>query len=217
MTDHVLFFDTETTGLPKNWKAPMADLDNWPRVIQLAWLVADLSGETLTSHEILIKPNGWEIPKEDFWITHGFDTELSLRAGQPLEAALSVFVEDMQACEYMVSHNLDFDRNVLGAEMLRLGVKSPRKLTRICTKEASTEYCKLPFDGQRAWLSKQKGSGKQYKWPKLQELHLFLFGKDFEGAHQAGGDVAALKACFFELLNRGVIKLQPLPNEGTQS
>jgi len=33
-----LFFDTETTGLPKNWKAPIEDLNNWPRLVQLAWL-----------------------------------------------------------------------------------------------------------------------------------------------------------------------------------
>lgn len=38
------FFDTETTGLPKNWRAPMHDLDNWPRIIQLAYLVFDLDG-----------------------------------------------------------------------------------------------------------------------------------------------------------------------------
>ncbi len=31
-----LFFDTETTGLPRNWHAPASDLANWPRLIQLA-------------------------------------------------------------------------------------------------------------------------------------------------------------------------------------
>ena len=25
-----LIFDTETTGLPKNFKAPITDTDNWP-------------------------------------------------------------------------------------------------------------------------------------------------------------------------------------------
>lgn len=207
--NNFMIFDTETTGLPKNWQAPMADLDNWPRVIQLAWLVADPKGETLKSHEILIRPNGWEIPKEKFWIEHGFDTDLSLRDGQPLEAAVEVFVQDMQTCEYMVSHNLDFDRNVLGAEMIRLGVKSPRKLTKICTKELSTDFCKLPFEGQRAWLSKQKGGAQRYKWPKLEELHKILFGVDFGNKHQAGGDVAALKDCLFELIKREVITLNP--------
>ena len=26
----IFFFDTETTGLPRNWKAPITDIDNWP-------------------------------------------------------------------------------------------------------------------------------------------------------------------------------------------
>ncbi len=30
-----LFFDTETTGLPKNWKASLTDLNNWPRLSEL--------------------------------------------------------------------------------------------------------------------------------------------------------------------------------------
>jgi hypothetical protein len=33
-----LFFDTETTGLPSNYKAPATDLNNSPRLVQLAWL-----------------------------------------------------------------------------------------------------------------------------------------------------------------------------------
>jgi DNA polymerase III epsilon subunit-like protein len=204
--NNFMIFDTETTGLPKNWKAPMTDLDNWPRVIQLAWLVADINANTLKNHEILIRPNGWEIPKEKFWIEHGFDTDVSLRDGQPLEATLAVFVEDLQTCEYLVSHNLDFDHSVLGAEMLRLGMKSARKPTKICTKELATDFCKLPFEGQRAWLSKKE---KRYKWPKLEELHKILFGVDFDNKHQAGGDVAALKACLFELIKREVIILNP--------
>ena len=32
---HYLFFDTETTGLPKNYNAPITDTDNWPRLVQL--------------------------------------------------------------------------------------------------------------------------------------------------------------------------------------
>jgi hypothetical protein len=32
-----LIFDTETTGLPKKWAAPISDTDNWPRAIQIAF------------------------------------------------------------------------------------------------------------------------------------------------------------------------------------
>ncbi len=36
---YYVFFDTETTGLPLNWKAPVTELENWPRLIQLAYIV----------------------------------------------------------------------------------------------------------------------------------------------------------------------------------
>ena len=39
-----LFFDTETTGLPKNWNAPIQNVNNWPRMVQIAWLLYDNNG-----------------------------------------------------------------------------------------------------------------------------------------------------------------------------
>ena len=37
----ILFFDTETTGLPKKYDAPASNVDNWPRLIQLSWIICD--------------------------------------------------------------------------------------------------------------------------------------------------------------------------------
>ena len=42
-----LIFDTETTGLPKKFNAPITDLDNWPRLVQLAYLVYDFDGNLI--------------------------------------------------------------------------------------------------------------------------------------------------------------------------
>lgn len=200
---NICFFDCETTGLPKNWRAPMSDIDNWPRVIQLAWQVTDPQENVLTAGSYLIKPDGWVIPVEKFWIDHGYNTEKSLEEGRPMQEIAELFMAAMQSCEYLVSHNMDFDHNVVGAEMLRLGLRGKR-LQKICTKEVSTQYCAIPFEGQRAYMSKKDG---RYKWPKLSELHMKLFREDFQDAHDAGGDVAALKKCFFELVTRGVIRI----------
>ena len=43
-----LFFDTETTGLPKNYKAPASDLNNWPRLVQLAYHLYDNDGNKIS-------------------------------------------------------------------------------------------------------------------------------------------------------------------------
>jgi DNA polymerase III epsilon subunit-like protein len=199
----ILFFDTETNGLPVNPQAKMQELQNWPRVIQLAWLLASSDGEVLNQGERLITPDCWEIPKEEFWISKNFTTERSKKEGVWLRQALTEFLKDQAECDLMVAHNLAFDYPVLGAEMLRYQMRG-KKVEKICTMESSTLFCMIPFKGQRAYLSKKEG---KFKYPTLQELYKVLFKKEFEHAHTAGGDTAALKDCFFELLKRGVIEI----------
>ncbi len=72
-----LVFDTETTGLPIRYDAPMRDVSNWPRVIQLAWALYDSKANLVEQKVDLIKPDGWEIPREAFWIENGFSQEKS--------------------------------------------------------------------------------------------------------------------------------------------
>ncbi len=55
-----LIFDTETTGLPKKWSAPLTDFDNWPRAIQVAWQVHDLSGKCISNQSYIVQ-SGLEI------------------------------------------------------------------------------------------------------------------------------------------------------------
>lgn len=199
-----LFLDTETVGKAKDFKAPMTDLDNWPRILQLGWLLTDDEGNHINEKEYLIVPDLWEVPKEPFWIEHGFSTEKCKAEGIPLRQALVEFIADLAQSEYLISHNMNFDKNVVGAEMLRYEMRG-KKVTKICTMESSIEFCKLPFPGQREWYGKVT---KTYKWPKLDELHVALFGRSMEGGHHAGEDVRALKNCFFELVKIGVISLQ---------
>jgi DNA polymerase III epsilon subunit-like protein len=196
-----LFFDTETTGKPRNYKAPMHDLDNWPRVIQLAWLLVDQNNLERSTWKYLIKPDGWEIPKEPFWLEHGYDTDKSLAEGVPLRDALDSFLLDLNEAEHLVAHNMAFDYPVLGSELIRAGLRG-KKLNRICTMDASVQFCQIPFPGRRSYPG-AKAQG--YKWPKLEELHRKLFNEDFDGAHDALVDVQAMRRCFFELVKRGVI------------
>lgn len=207
-----LTFDTETTGKPKNYKGKMSDLDNWPRVIQLGWQVRDKDGNVLKETDYLIKPDGWEIPsienlvakglseaeatkESEFWRKHGYTTEKNEEAGVPMPEVLDDFLSDYNRCMYLIAHNIVFDHNVLGSEMLRYGKRGARKLDRICTMEAGTNLCKIPSPYGRG----------SYKWPKLEELHRKLFNEEFDGAHDALSDVRACSRCLFELMKRGVI------------
>ena len=57
-----LIFDTETTGLPRNWNAPISDTDNWPRCIQIAWQLHGPLGELLDQSDFLVQADGFDIP-----------------------------------------------------------------------------------------------------------------------------------------------------------
>ncbi len=188
-----LFFDTETTGLPLKWKAPLSDLDNWPRLVQIAWLVYDKSGNQLDSRNYIIKPEGFTIPKEAEAV-HKISTEKAIAEGEPLRKVLTKFAEAIDQNQILVAHNMNFDEKIVGAEFLR--TQTPNnffKKAQICTMLTSTDYCGIYKRGK-------------IKWPRLSELHIKLFGVDFEEAHDAFVDVKACAKCFFELQKRGVIK-----------
>ncbi len=179
----ILFFDTETTGLPMNWKAPVTDLDNWPRMVSIAWLVYDDEGNKISGKEYIIKPEGYTIPSDASRI-HGISTDYATTHGTDLLNVLKEFREAVNEADYLVAHNMVFDEKVVGAELLRKDlVNCLAEKNKICTKESSTNYCALPGN----------------KWPSLGELHLKLFRTDFEDAHTASTDVAITAKCFWEL------------------
>jgi len=189
-----LFFDTETTGLPKDYKAPATDIDNWPRMVQIAWIIYDVDASILEKKMYIVKPEGYIIPKEASDV-HGISTEKAMAEGQDLTMVLNDFREAMLKSDFLVAHNISFDEKIAGAEFIRKNIaKLGKKLPRRDTMMESVEYCKLP------------GRYGNFKWPNLTELHTKLFGKGFDGAHDALVDVIACADCFFELQKLGAIK-----------
>ena len=181
-----LFFDTETTGIPRNYKAPVSDLQNWPRLVQIAWLLADEEGHEIASAEHIVKPDGFTIP-DDAAKVHGITTAMALERGIELKAVLLDLIPHLTKASVLIAHNMAFDEKILGAELLRAGHPNLLEpMARKCTMQGATNFCRLP--------------GKYgFKWPTLQELHLKLFNEAFEGAHQALVDVRACARCYFEL------------------
>ena len=75
-----LFFDTETTGLPRDYNAPVHNVENWPRMVQIAWLIYDYDGQKLDSKDFIIKPEGYTIPKNVVDI-HNISTVRAMKEG----------------------------------------------------------------------------------------------------------------------------------------
>ncbi|MBK9282772.1 MAG: DNA polymerase III subunit alpha [Sphingobacteriaceae bacterium] len=198
-----LIFDTETTGLPRNYNAPPSDADNWPRLVQLAWQLHDAQGKLLDHHSVIVKPEGYTIPFNAVNV-HGITTDRALKEGVELKAVLTQFINVMAKAQYICGHNILFDVNIVAAELLRCGesdVVSPKSI--IDTKnDQTTNFCAIPG-----------GRGGKFKWPTLTELYTKLFGSGFAEAHNAAFDVQATSKTFFEILKRGIIQVKEISKD----
>ncbi len=192
----VLFFDTESTGLPQFYNAPITQVNNWPRLVQLAFIEFYENGTLAAKHNYIIKPEGFSIPREATLI-HRITNEQAQTEGYDLTQVLDIFADAITESSILIAHNFDFDRNIVGAEFVRKEFDTKPILTKrsFCTMKNKNivNFCRI--------------SGKNgYKWPKLEELHYKLFNQKISDAHDASIDIAATAKCFWELLRRGVIR-----------
>ena len=190
MSKTILFLDTETTGLPSNWKAPY---NEWPRMVSLAFSLVR-GDEILGQNEYIIKPEGYEIPLEASKI-HGITTEEAQAKGNDIQMVLIQLATMVELADLVVFHNSSFDTGIISGEQIRAGWK-PEELIHnnpkiFCTMKKSTTILKIP-----------SGRGGAWKWPSLAELCKFC-GVENKGAHNALNDVIATKECYFYLVERG--------------
>jgi DNA polymerase-3 subunit epsilon len=187
-----LFFDTETTGLPKSYKAPASDTNNWPRLVQLSWAWFDEFGNAWDRYDYIIKPDGFIVPEEATKI-HRISHEQALAEGKDLLPVLKEFADHISRAKAVIGHNIEFDDKIISAEFYRAQMPSVMDdAHKICTMKSTANICRI-----------NNGRGG-YKWPNLSELHRHLFGQDFEEAHNAMVDVLACARCFYEIKNRGI-------------
>ena len=202
----ILFFDTETNGLPKSRYGTPQDLANWPRVIQIAWQIWEFNEGTdpvkIDSLTFLIKPDYdlvWNTGSEEI---HKISKNVALLHGEPGINVFTSFYSALKKSDVAVAHNLAFDKPVVLAELLRSKLDiSAWPSIEYCTCLNTKELVKLPAKYPKAW--------DPYKLPKLPELYSFLYSGDgvFE-FHSAAGDVECLYRCFLELTRRRFVPLE---------
>lgn len=183
-----LFFDTETNGLPKQYNDHVSNVENWPRMLQVAYALYE-DDQKILERSFFIKPDGFVIDEEAAKI-HGFTEELLQEKGLYIEDVLTIMYGHILKADILVAHNITFDKAIVGSEFIRnkmsQGYDQIKEKEMICTMKTTTKFCNIP--------------GKfGPKWPKLEELHQKLFGVGIEGAHDAMVDVNALAKCFIQL------------------
>jgi DNA polymerase-3 subunit alpha len=187
-----LFFDTETTGLPKQRNRPATeDPNNWPEPVSISWIVS-LNSKILRAKSYIVKPAGWQIPGESVQI-HGISQEMAQAYGFELNHILGEFIRDLRTVDVVIAHNLEFDKNVITAASIRL--KNDHALLwpalEFCTMENSRIICKLPLLSPNAMF--------KFKSPKLSELYKYVFNQEPQKLllHSSLGDVMILYTIFF--------------------
>ena len=178
-----LFFDTETTGLPKFPLQPSRLYNNYNncRIVEIAWIITD-DEEIITEKRYIIRPDGWTIPNQAFKI-HGISQDEALNNGIDILTVFDDLFKDLNGVHYLVAHNIPFDVYVTKAEMHRYNNQKLIKRFSDCKKYCTLEKSRRMFKGQKNNL------GAVYKR---------LFNSTFK-AHTALSDTRACKDIFYAM------------------
>lgn len=204
----VLFFDTETTGIPDRSANWADDYMDYPHVVQIAWM----HGCKVESH--IIRPDGWEIPEETTAV-HGITTEYAKEHGEPFAAVADMFVQDCHEAGLICGHNIHFDTSIIKANILReLG----REYYDANDVETAL-YKGKRIDTMRPtmkWVDARMANGR-LKFPNLSELYARCFPNETFPAHDALEDVKAVARCLPVLIENGLVELKVKEYDNAES
>jgi DNA polymerase-3 subunit epsilon len=193
---NILYFDTETTGLPNSRE--ILTHPSQPHITQLGFIL-EVNGHDALVVDSLVKPDGWEIGKIASELT-GITLPMCEADGIPIADAVELFVIAAENADLIVCHNTAFDTKLMGIEYLRLqpnrkptDVLSSRPI--LCTMKVSTPVCRIG----------KKDGRTGYKWPKLEEAIRFFFNEQLENAHSAIVDIKATRRLFYKLNELGYL------------
>lgn len=187
MKTHLLFIDTETSGIPQRWNRPYSDEKNWPHVIQVAWIIYEANGtevkrtsKYIYEADINISPSSYEV--------HGITSTFLKQHGAKRKEVLRKLAHDIQKYNpLIIGHFVELDVQVLSADYYRASLKNPfMSRSFFCTMLDSEKYAANP----------------SITYLRLPQLHEYLFDNSLTEIHEAEQDAIATARCFFELCDR---------------
>ncbi len=192
MSNKVVVCDTETSDLIQ----PCRDSDErQPHLVQIAALLVDQeSKKTISSLNVIIRPDGWKISDEAMGI-HGITQEMAMDLGVSERLAIQLFTDFIKDGDNnfrtLVGHNIAFDARIFRIAMKRYDYRDEAEDQKescetFCTMHNSTKILQIPNVGK-----------KGLKVPKLAEAYEYFTGKKIEGAHDAMVDTKACRDVFF--------------------
>lgn len=187
---NIVIFDLETTGLPqlKSFDKYHSYKENQyyetSRIIQIAWCKMTFPQQSADIQSFFRKPEtkDFSIGKQSIDI-HGITLEQLHTEGVELKDILleKGFLDDLLSCDYVIAHNINFDRHILFNELYRLGF----------TESLEQLESQLP---------KFLCSCKTTYYTKLSVLYDAIF-KENINFHKADNDVFALYKILTQVIN----------------
>jgi DNA polymerase III epsilon subunit-like protein len=197
----VLIFDTETNGLPKGYNISVHETDKWPYILQLSYILYDISENNLMEmNDFIIKSKG-KINESAYKI-NGINESLCKRKGVDITIALESFNNALKSCDVVVAHNLSFDKNMYLAECIRNNIEHVFiNKNEYCTMLNSIKLCKI--------VRVNKLGRSYYKYPKMIELYEYLFNdKNIKNLHNSMADILVCFKCYyFMIYNKDIYKI----------
>lgn len=186
----IVFFDTETTGLPI-WNEP-SDSEGQPHLTQIGALVVHAeTREVLSSIDLTIRPAGWEIPKEVSAINQ-LTTDYCKAIGVNERLALEVFLDLIADAKTIIAHNSSFDQRIIRIAMKRYGYSDAELIE---WEDKELHQCTMR-DAHPIMGLKRNGKPKS---PSLSEAYEHFTGKPLEGAHTALADARGCMEVYFAM------------------
>lgn len=177
----VLFFDTETTGLPL-WKEPSSDPQQ-PHILQICGALFRDDDHLLRSINTMVRPDGFDIPDEITELT-GITREDAEMFGVSEQDAYRQISDMIFAADLVVGHNVSFDKRIVRIAAKRFGDEIAADVIKEAKAECTMRQAHKVMGG---------------KWPKLGEACEHFFGQAPDGLHNAMTDVIACRRLWLHL------------------
>lgn len=184
---NVLIFDTETSGLNNNYE--LLSISYSSGIFNTTFSNNEIKNyfRSNTKYQIDEKSKSFEI--------NGLSQLFLEENGIPINELFDKIKDDLNNCDYLIAHNINFDIGILEKEAERNNredilqiLKSKPKL---CSMLGIMNTMKLP--------KKLSWSKDKYGWPSLKEFYKFCFNEQLVQDHKSINDVKALIECITKM------------------
>jgi DNA polymerase III epsilon subunit-like protein len=204
----VLVFDTETTGLQEKG-ASIYDKSKWPYIVQLSYILYDLSTNSALIKDNYIAIDGSIVISQESYNIHHISREILDVQGINIVEALKDFNKCLKECDVVVGHNLSFDKRLIFVECFRHNVTQYFTEFKHYEMIHKAEYCTMKNTKQFCKLERLSATNQvYYKNPKLSELYAILFPNETLpiDLHNSLVDVAMTLRCYLKYVYNFDIK-----------